>query len=149
MRIKISSFIIISIKNGAKHSSYFRPYYGNDGKSGLRPEFMRLSAISTKWKIFWIVNKKSNVLPSRINLYDILKRKLNENNFKTLGSNYDLWCQKSTPEGPENEKFQFSPKSSGMIPNIKITWKNIQTHDFRLILMRESIEKQRFQKLAY
>ena len=88
-------------------------------------------------------------MPSRVNLYDVLKRKLNENNFKTLGSNYDLWCQKSTPEGSENEKFQFSPKSSGMIPNIKRTWKNIQTHDFRLILMRKSIEKQRFQKLVY
>ena len=93
MRIKILWFIIISLKNGAKHSSYFRPYYGNDGKSGLRPEFMRLSAISTKWKIFWIVNQKSNVLPSRINLYDILKRKLNENNFKTPRIISDLYIK--------------------------------------------------------
>ena len=48
MRIKISLFIVISFKNDAKHSSYVRPYYGNDGKSALRPEFVRLSTISIK-----------------------------------------------------------------------------------------------------
>ena len=30
----------------------------------------------------WRLILKSNVLPSKVNLYDILKRKLNENNFK-------------------------------------------------------------------
>ena len=107
MRIKISSFILISIKNGAKHSSYFRPYNGNDGKSTLRPEFVLLSAILTKWKIFWIVNKKSNVLPSRVNLYDILKRKLNENNFKTLGNNHDNGIKNRPQKGPKMKILNF------------------------------------------
>ena len=149
MRIKISSFFVISLKNGAKHSSYFRPYYGNDGKSGSRPEFMRLSAILTKWRIFLIVNKKSNVLPSRVNLYDILKRKLNENNFKTLRKNYDHDEKNRPQKGPKMKNFNFPQNHQEIIPNIKIIWKNIQMHDFRLILMHKSIEKQKIQKLAY
>ena len=100
------------ILNGAKHSSYFRPYGANDGKSRPKLKYMVLGPKLQNWKINLISFGIPVFLPSRVNLYDVLKRKSSKTKSNQIRRNpvWDIFPpQKIDPGAPKmkiSENFQ-------------------------------------------
>ena len=98
--------------NGAKHSSYFRPYGANDGKSRPKLKYVVLGPKFQNWKINWISFGIPDVAPSRVNLYDVLKRKSTKTKSNQICGNpeWDIFLpQKINPGAPKmkiSENFQ-------------------------------------------
>ena len=128
-------FYDVVYPNGAKHSSWFRPRYGNDGWTGLWPEFVRLVTFFKIWKIKRGSFPETILLQVSISLCDILKRKLSKSGHKTSRQNWDLVIFfVGVPKWEFSWKKWSFPILSRIIPVMFWDVKGIKKHGFGLNL---------------
>ena len=118
--------------NGAKHSSWFWRRYGNDGWTGLWPEFVRLVTFSWNWKIKRESFSETILLQVSISLCDILKRKLTKSDHETSRANCDLVIFWRGPKMRIFMKKKGFPISLRIIPMMFWNAESIKKHSFRL-----------------
>jgi len=124
-------FIWLFWSNGAKHSSWFRSRYGEDGWRSPWPEFVRLVTFSKIWKIKWGSFPETILLQVNISLWDVLKMKWSENKIKHFGTNPHLH-EKSVPKLKMFVKKWSFPISSWIISMMFWDINGVKKHSFRL-----------------
>ena len=107
-------FFDVICPNGAKHSSWFRPSMGSDGKSGLQRKCVRLSSDLKKCQFKWFCLQ---------NYFYLRKRTMLKLQNSAIGSKFGFhliarFFRKLKKWGPKNQNFDEKmkfPNSSRII----------------------------------